>query len=298
MAYRLPNFLLISSFVILLYFLAGCGGSSSNSEGSTPTQLRFTARINGQDVQCGVQYEGVGRTAETVQVQDFRFFISNLTLITSSGAEVPVSLIEDGLWQFGDVALLDFEDATGACAELGTTLTNNVVNFTVPAGDYVAARFTLGVPFEQNHLDTASASAPLNLGAMQWNWQAGYKFIRVDLLNGSTAAPNNRWFIHLGSTGCESESRVTPPTTECSRPNRVEVTLENFNPDTGIVVVDAGEFLANTDVSFNTPDTLPGCMSTPTDPECPGVFRALGLSLETGQSLSDCDNCQELFRIE
>lgn len=276
-------------------FLAGCGGGSG--DGATPTQLRFSAKVNGQAAQCGVSYSGVGTSGATMQIQDFRFYVSNIALIRQDGTEVTADLVEDGLWQLGGLALLDFEDATGACSELGTPQMNSVVNFSVPDGDYVAVRFTLGVPFEQNHLDSTAAPSPLNLGAMQWNWQVGYKFMRIDLRN-ENPAPNNRWFIHLGSTGCESASKATAPTTACARPNRVDVVLSNFNADSNEIVLDVGKFLAGANIGFNTAETLPGCMSTPTDPECSEVFRALGLSLQSGQSAVGCNECQELFTVE
>lgn len=274
--------------------LAGCGGGGSDS---VPSQITFSARVNGEAAHCGVRYTNVGQTGASMELMDFRLYISNIVLIRADGSEVPVELVEDGLWQFDNMAMLDFEDATGACAELGTPQTNRVVNFTAPEGDYVAARFTLGVPFEHNHGNSSTAPSPLNLGAMQWNWQAGYKFARIDIMN-DNPAPNNRWFFHLGSTGCQSESNVTAPATQCSRPNSVSVLLEDFTAGSNQVVIDVGQFLSNVDIDFNTPDTLPGCMSVPTDPECGGVFEALGLSLQTGSTASDCSNCQQLFHVE
>lgn len=291
-------FLSICSLILSLAILPGCGGDGSDSAGggAAPTQLRFAARINGQDARCGVRYSGVGRSSTAIQIQDLRFYVSSITLIRRDGAEVAVSLVEDGLWQLGDLALLDFEDATGLCAELGTPQLNNVVNFSVPDGDYVAVRFTLGVPFDQNHGDSTVAPAPLNLGTMQWNWQAGYKFARIDLIN-ENPAPNNKWFFHLGSTGCQSSSNVSAPATECARPNRVDVLLRNFDPASSEIVLDIGRFLDASDLKVNTPQTAPGCMSAPTDPECEPVFKALGISLETGQSEVGCNECQEMFTV-
>lgn len=278
----------------MLLLPLGCGGSGGGGQ-SAPTQIQFAARVNGQAANCQNSYEGVGVANTRVQLQDFRFFISNLRLVTTGGEEVPVELVEDGLWQVDNLALLDFEDASGACSELGTPATNTVVNFSAPARDYIGVRFELGVPFHLNHQDASTAPAPLNLGAMQWNWQAGYKFIRVDLLN-ENQAPGNRWFVHLGSTGCQSASSVTAPTTECARPNRVEVALDGFIPGESQIVIDIGQFLRGSNVGQNTPETLPGCMSGLTDPECPELFRAFGLNTETG--VMDCENCQELFTLE
>ena len=59
--------------------------------------------------------------------------MSRVRLVKADGSEVPVTLTQDGLWQVDDVALLDFENATGACAN-GTEETRDVVEGTVPAG--------------------------------------------------------------------------------------------------------------------------------------------------------------------
>lgn len=290
---------LLTSLITLTVIFSACGGGggSDSSGTSSPTQLRFAARINGETAECGKPYAGVGLSQATVQIQDFRFYVSDIKLIRSDAQEIPVQLVEDGLWQLENLVLLDFEDATGACAELGTPQTNSVVNFTVPKGDYVGVRFSMSVPFERNHGDSSSAPSPLNLGAMQWNWQAGYKFLRIDLLN-DNPAPNNSWFIHIGSTGCQSESSVTAPSVECVRPNRTNVILSEFNPDENLVIVDAGRFLNSIDLRTNTADTLPGCMSTPTDPECPEVFNSLGIDFNSGKAEESCIGCQKLFWVE
>ena len=70
---------------------------------------------------------------------------------------------QDGLWQYENVALLDFEDKTGGCRDVGTVETNAQVVGTVPEGDYTGLTFDLGVPFELNHIDASTAPSPLNV---------------------------------------------------------------------------------------------------------------------------------------
>ncbi len=82
---------------------------------------------------------------------------------------VVVALEQDGVWQHEDVALLDFENKAGACAN-GTVELNTSVRGTVPAGTRSSGlRFKLGVPFALNHANAATAPSPLNLTAMFWN---------------------------------------------------------------------------------------------------------------------------------
>src|SRR5690606_25468578 len=97
-----------------------------------------------------------------------------------------------GLWQHENLALLDFEDKTGACAN-GTTPTNTSVRGTVPPGSYVGLAFDVGVPAALNELDAASSEtpSPLNLTAMYWSWTTGYKYLRVDVARTAPLGPFN-----------------------------------------------------------------------------------------------------------
>ena len=46
----------------------------------------------------------------------------------------------------------------GTCAG-GTTATNTSIRGTYPAGSYTGIKFTVGVPFDLNHLDSTTQSA-------------------------------------------------------------------------------------------------------------------------------------------
>ena len=162
--------------------------------------VRFQAMVGSEKFACGKTYTGIGTTKSTLSPRDFRFYVHNVALIDDSGKSVPLQLAQDGKWQLDDVALLDFEDATGGCAN-GTPETNDHVVGTVPAGHYMGLRFTLGVPFNKNHTDLTTMPPPLNLTALSWVWNAGRKFARLDFA--STGMPRG-FAIHLGSTGCTS----------------------------------------------------------------------------------------------
>lgn len=53
------------------------------------------------------------------------------------------------------------------------------------AGRYTGLAFDMGVPFALNHADVTAAPSPLNIQALWWNWQGGYKFMRVDMRTGA-----------------------------------------------------------------------------------------------------------------
>jgi uncharacterized repeat protein (TIGR04052 family) len=160
----------------------------------------------------------------------------------------------------------------------------------------------MGVPFELNHGDPTIAPSPLNITAMFWNWQGGYKFLRTDVastdLSVKPAAKKmamehgvkdghgqkgghgqddaSGYSIHLGSTMCASPSPTESPSA-CKNPNRVTVTFTKFDAASNTIVADLGAILAGANVDHNTPDTSPGCMSFPKDPDCSAVMDALGL---------------------
>jgi len=287
---------------------AGCavptpGASSPDRQ---PVSIRFDAQVNGEPFRCGARHAAVGSKASTVTISDFRFYVSEVELIDRSGRAVPVALEQDGRWQLDSIALLDFEDGSGPCRN-GTAAVNTSVRGTVPAGEYSGLRFTLGVPFERNHADPTTAPAPLNQTAMFWNWQGGYKFLKVDMntmqamstprsepaqpsgashggagmkhggMHGGGTASG--FSVHLGSTLCAAPSPTQSPAA-CAQPNRVVVQFAQFDPARSVVVADIGQVLAQADVTFNSPGTAPGCMSFPKDADCPPVMGSLGLTYD------------------
>ncbi len=142
--------------------------------------INFEAWVGDREFSCGESYENIGTAKSTVTPTDFRFYVSNVALIDEDGNAVPLELEQDGKWQHEKVALLDFEDGTSAC-DNGTAEMRTMVVGTVPEGNYQSLQFTMGVPEQLNHEDAAIAPSPLNLTSMWWNWQGGYKFLRVDL---------------------------------------------------------------------------------------------------------------------
>lgn len=273
--------------------LAACSTATppaASSAGAQAVTLQFAAQVNGQAFACGQSYAGVGTTRSTITPSDYRFYVSEVQLIDASGRAVPVTLAQDGTWQRDGLALLDFENGSGPCRN-GTAAMNSSVRGTVPAGRYTGLRFTVGVPFAANHGDPTTAPSPLNLTAMFWNWQGGYKFIKFDTATtgqpATTAAPHPQgggnasgFSVHLGSTLCASPSRTQAPQAACDNPNRVTVQFDNFNVSTQTVVADIGRVLAGANVDVNAAGSSPGCMSFPKDADCPPVMGALGLAYD------------------
>ncbi|MEO1067643.1 MAG: MbnP family copper-binding protein [Cyanobacteria bacterium J06638_6] len=253
--------------------------------------INFAAQVGEATFACGETYE-LGLASTPVSAMDFRFYVSQVAMLDADGNEVPLVLQQDGRWQHQDVALLDFEDKSGACAN-GTPETRTQVIGSVPAGDYTGLKFTLGVPFNLNHIDSTLAPSPLNLTSMWWNWNAGYKFARIDLMpmadmaqvrqdghgsghggadHGSAA---QAFAIHLGSVGCQMDAAEAPVV--CSIPNRAEVVMADFDPEQDVVIADLAALVDTTNLAKNAENTVVGCMSSPADGDCAGIMQMLGL---------------------
>jgi len=269
---------------------------ASGVAGQTPSQttkhldIEFAGKLGGKPFACGSTYTNVGAGNTTVTPRDLRFFVSDVALVKADGTAVPLSLDQDGVWQYKSVALVDLEDGSGGCRN-GNAATHKVVSGTIPAEEYVGLRFTMGVPFELDHGDTLAAPSPLNMTAMFWSWQSGYKFLRAEVSVAGIAAISQQkvespkdaktrssgFPVHIGSTGCVSASETSPPASGCKRPNLVEVTLPRFSASGDVVIFDFDRLLAGSDVTKNTPNTPPGCMSFESDPDCMPMMKALGL---------------------
>jgi cytochrome c peroxidase len=255
--------------------------------GKRRISLAFRAVVGPERFGCGRTDGPLGKTRSKVTFSDFRFYVHGVRLIDELGEEHEVALEQDGRWQFQNVALLDFENGTGACAN-GTRETREVVEGLAPDRRYRGVSFLLGVPADKNHRDAATAPAPLNLTHMFWSWAAGYKFLRVD----ANVAGAPGLLLHIGSTGC---TEIKPPspagvhlahgtgeTMTCTAPNRALVRLPDFDPDRDLIVADLAALLAGSDLEHGDPVYGPGCTAAADDADCAPVFQALGLPFGDG----------------
>ena len=261
---------------VALALLAGCGGGDDDDGAANRRAVvEFHAQVKGQDFTCGATYSNVGLGQPgTYQVNDWRFYVHDVVLVKADGSRQALDLEQDGVWQYRNVALLDLRRDCGG----GPLPTNSAVTGTVPSDNYTGICFKVGVPYELNHVNDATAPSPLNSSGMLWNWRGGRKFIRID----GTGAPGDvdravAFHVHLGSTQCPGSDPSAPPTAACGYPNIAEFCLDNFDADQDHIVMDIGTALEASNVAFNTPDTASGCMSANSDPECIQVMPRLNL---------------------
>ncbi len=296
--------------------LAGCGliagaaaaGASAHGAAphrgtphTMPVRVQFTAVNGTAPVACATPVTGLGTTSATAALTDLRLYISNVRLVRRDGTSVPLTLTGSTAFNAtrdGErVTLIDLEDGTGSCAAAGDRATNAVIPGTVPAGRYVGARMYMGVPFRMNHTDVLTAPRPLDGLAMNWSWQSGRKFAKIELADPAGAAgtwPARAFLFHLGSTGCVGDP-VAGQTVDCARSNRTAIRLAAFDPARQRIAIDLAALTAGNDVTVNR-GGAPGCMSGPADPECGPVFAALGLGLGSGRPVAGGAS-QTLFRV-
>lgn len=250
--------------------------------------IPFGAVANGQPVRCGESLQHLGQGHASARLRELRFYVSAVELIDAQGQTVPLQLETDGAQAEG-IALIDLADGTGECNVQSPEI-HDRLRGVAPAGNYRDLRFTVGVPAERNHTDYALAVAPLDVQAMAWAWQAGRKFMNIEILpEGGVAragaAPGRAFQFHLGSTGCKGNP-VNGETVACARPNRLTVALDGFDAARDRVVLDLSALYAGVDVNVDDGGAS-GCMSALSDPECAPIFAALGLDLASGTTRAE-----------
>lgn len=292
---------MVFRLAVLIAMVAACGenGPAVTPDAAPPQpdadlgprdiEIRFAPKVGTAPFACGQTYAAMGDEATTITPRDFRIYVSDVNLIAADGSKVPLDLTQDGTWQYQDVALLDFEDFTGGCAD-GTPETNTVLRGKVPAGTYDGISFTIGIPPAMNHVDLTSLPAPLNLSGLWWGWGFGHIFMAV-VTHTEITAPTpgtNDHYVHVGSTECTGDPEMGE-TVECAKPNRPYIELRGFDPTAEAITADFGAVIAKSKLA-----TSAGCHSFSED-TCAYPFDYVGLNWFTG---SQTPTTQKLFRID
>ena len=251
--------------VAVVSLVAACGEPIGLNE------LHFAARVGAEPFACNQQYTNFGAGNASIEPADFRAYVHNVRVVADNGSEFAVTL-DDNDFQKDGVALLDFEDGTGACdtgsPDVHTSITGEVADgLTV-----TAVRFTLGVPEALNHLDVSVAEPPFNIPSLWWSWAGGYKFIKADVLVGDDELAA---YFHHGNTACTG----TPADGfSCASAHLADVEVA-LDPSTQAIAVDLGAMYASLDAAADLVDgdNVRGCMSFSNDPDCSGMMASVGV---------------------
>jgi uncharacterized repeat protein (TIGR04052 family) len=275
------------STIALLALLTACGDDADDQ----PIELAipFAPTVGSAPFACGQTYPAMGAEATTITPRDFRFYVHDVQLVKTDGSFVPVELTPDDVWQYENVALLDFEDFTGGCQD-GTPETNTTLRGIVPPGTYDGVAFTIGVPDAMNHVDLTTQPAPLNLTGLWWDWKLGHVFMaivtRADI---TTPQPKtNDHYVHVGSIDCTGDPAMGETVT-CAKPNRPYIELRGFDPTSDTITADFGAVIDQSSLASSA-----GCHSF-MPATCTVPFDRVGLSWATGMPTPET---QKLFRIE
>jgi uncharacterized repeat protein (TIGR04052 family) len=261
-------------FLAAAAFVSACGDEEDPPAADKNYSVKFSAVVGDEPFACGQSYAGIGTTGATITPLDLRFYVHDVKLVREDGEEVALKLATND-YQYKNVAMLDFEDASGDCDQ-GDAATYDTVTGTAPEASYRGVSFSLGVPADMNHVALDSQPAPLNKTALFWGWKLGHiYFAGVSRAMVASSTVSNDHYTHVGSTGCVGDPENGMPVTSCAKANRRIYTL-NGNVDNVPVVVDFKALKANADVTDGI-----GCHSFDAA-SCSGMFDSLGLDFSTG----------------
>lgn len=262
--------------------------------GNSVTEIPFTL-ISGTDptIPFGCNKKTAGHASErhiseslNFYLKDARLYVHDIKLVKADGTTTNFTLSNDGVWQNGTVALLDFEDATGDCVG-GTTATNTSLKGYAEAGNYIGVEFKVGVPTALNNLSATTATAPLNNTAMYWSWTSGYKYLKFEWRTTEGAGATGTF--HLGGVTCTG-SGVTS-NLSCSLPNipTVRITTTGnttWSPASKPVYLDVKALVNGTNTNVSDGGSSLTCMAGNATAACKKLLNNVGVNEADGKTLT------------
>ena len=148
------------TILVVTIFIAGCDKDDDENIFS----IQFKANWNGSNFELNESYQNF--SGYGVEVEEFKFYVSEINLIKSDGSSLLLS----------DIEYIDFKNG----------LTE--LSYEIDAEDYVSLSYELGVPVLLNGTTDPSFNAamyapehPLSIdNGMYWAWAPGYKFLFFD----------------------------------------------------------------------------------------------------------------------
>ncbi|SFC62528.1 hypothetical protein SAMN04487907_10698 [Zunongwangia mangrovi] len=184
------NFNYIKTLLILLAIsLTACSSDDdavNNLGGENNVRIEFDAGVDGDALLLGAA-SYTNSNGESLTIDRFNYIVSNFVLIDAEGTEFT--------YPKDDSYFVISEEN-----ELTEVLLENI-----PAGEYVALRFGVGVDQEKYQQGAEGQGDFLQIAEeneMMWSWQAGYKFLNFEGTFTSESITEPTIFqIHMGSHG-------------------------------------------------------------------------------------------------
>ncbi|MFC2186066.1 MbnP family protein [Fulvivirgaceae bacterium LMO-SS25] len=162
-------------FLLSLVVLSSCGDDKDTKPDRADITLRFEHMVGSEALNFTSQFST--SAGKTFTVEDFRYYISNLSFENSASG-----------------TKYDIPNSYHLIRENGTGVFELVLQ-NVPLDDYDKFNFSWGIDAEKNtSLDQTGDLDPAN--EMAWNWNTGYKFL---LLEGRLTPSNQGLVYHIGS---------------------------------------------------------------------------------------------------
>lgn len=223
--------LLLPILAIALAFASGCGKKgctdprannydmdANRYDGSCeydPLVENLIIEVNPTIAGAPLEVNELYQTADgnTIRVETFKVYVSDVRVVAAHGTETQVR----------DLALFDFEVA-GA----------NQIGMDVPAGDYTAIKFFIGLSEAQNAEDPAvfEKEHPLSVDQnMHWDWNQKFIFVKFDGrsdTSGTSSNFNHNFAYHCGADTYYNEvtNLEFPFTVPVSGTNTINLSLE------------------------------------------------------------------------
>ena len=252
----------IITLLLSITLLSGC------FERTLPTKVSFQPMYKNMPLSCESNFHSSNEKTissdELIkwQYQQLQFYIHGVEVNTRKNGWQPWEMTTNSN-QASNVALLG-EMCNENKEEPNWHIELVPLDF---SADITDIRFSIGVPFELNHLNPLTQPSPINDSSMFWGWRGGHKFMRIEL-----ASQYDDWLFHLGSTGCKALSPVRAPKSECLHPNRVIVSLP-FSEKSSVIKFDLAVLLRGIALTRDN-----SCQSAVDEESCKVLFKNSGMT--------------------
>ncbi|WP_394221781.1 MbnP family copper-binding protein [Alteromonas gracilis] len=249
---KMPFRIMPTLLLAALFSLTGC--DTINFKGREAGEIPF--KLVGVDTGACPMIMSIGQ--QRWNIDYFGFYLSKPEVrIDGKWQQVKFKQTQ---WQTANVALLKFHSKCANPDKANSKILLDVSQELLKLATNL--RFTMGLPFDDNHANPVSQPSPLNDSSMFWSRQNGHKFLRLDV--SKTGEKAREWSYQLGSVGCDSEDADMPPEKSCAFTNRVEFILPMTQLDTDLdLEISVSNIVAQVDINeapsciFESPETAP-----------------------------------------
>ncbi|NBB18584.1 hypothetical protein GVN20_04370 [Runella sp. CRIBMP] len=188
----MKNILLYTTAVSLVVLIQSCNSNPDPTELNSLT-LTFDHRVGDKTLTLGTgTYQNT--LGEDFSVTTFNYFISNISLKNADGSTFVYP-----------------QDSSYFLVRETFPASKKITLKRIPAGDYTAITFTIGVDSLRNTMDLSRRKGVLDPGdashegdGMYWSWNSGYIFLKIEG-NSSKITPdpagNQKFRYHIGGYG-------------------------------------------------------------------------------------------------